>query len=215
MATEVKDGIYPAMITPYTLNYEIDYGAVDQIVNWYAKNRVDGIFAACQSSEIFYLTLRERVKLVNEVVKAAPASVDIVASGHTANTIPEQIEELKAMADTGVKAVVLITNRLAAPDESDDILLAHTETLINALPDVQFGLYECPYPYKRLLSPQVLHTLAATGRFTFFKETSCNTQIIAEKVKAVSGTRLKVFNANSATLLETLRMGVSGFCGIM
>ena len=45
------------MITPYTESGEVDYDAVVKYVDWYFENGLDGIFAVCQPSEIFWLTL--------------------------------------------------------------------------------------------------------------------------------------------------------------
>ena len=55
------------MITPYTADGNIDYETARKYVDWYFKNGLDGIFAVCQSSEIFYLSLKERVRL-NQIV---------------------------------------------------------------------------------------------------------------------------------------------------
>ncbi|WP_311198899.1 dihydrodipicolinate synthase family protein [Paenibacillus hexagrammi] len=74
---------------------------------------------------------------------------------------------------------------------------------------------KCPYPYKRLLTPQLLKKCADTGRFSFLKDTSCDLQQIAAKIEAVKGSPLQIFNANSATLLASLRLGAAGFSGVM
>ena len=50
MDFKVKGGVYPTMITPYK-NGEIDYEAVDNLVEWYWKQGCDGIFAACQKQQ--------------------------------------------------------------------------------------------------------------------------------------------------------------------
>ena len=39
--------------------------------------------------------------------------------------------------------------------------------------------------------------------------------MIKAKLDAVKGTNLRIFNANSATLLESLRLGCAGFSGVM
>ena len=44
----IQNGIYVTMITPYLKNGEIDYKAVDSLVEWYYNNGCDGIFATCQ-----------------------------------------------------------------------------------------------------------------------------------------------------------------------
>ena len=66
-----------------------------------------------------------------------------------------------------------------------------------------------------MLTPETLGELARTGRFTFLKDTCCNPDQIKAKLDAVKGTGLKIYNANSATLLESLRMGCAGFSGVM
>lgn len=60
----VNDGIYPAMITPYRPDHSIDFEAVRELVNWYGQMGCNGIFAACTSSEVSFLSLAEREKLV-------------------------------------------------------------------------------------------------------------------------------------------------------
>ena len=49
----IARGVYPTMITPYTEDNRIDYQAVERLLQWYAERNADGVFAICQSSEIF------------------------------------------------------------------------------------------------------------------------------------------------------------------
>lgn len=215
MIKSIPNGVYPTMITPYTADNKIDYNAVEQLIDWYCKKGVDGIFAICQSSEIFFLSFEERLELLKFIVERAPKNISIVASGHTADDIDTQLKEAKAFIDVGIDGYVFISNRLAKQDEDDSIFLKNVDRFMNEIPDVSFGVYECPYPYKRLMTPETLGELARTGRFTFLKDTCCNPAQIKAKLEAVKGTGMKIYNANSATLLETLRMGVSGFSGVM
>ncbi len=210
----IRTGVYPTMITPYTEQGEVDMNAVRRIVEWYVENGVDGIFAVCQSSEMFFLTEDERAELAAEVVRAAAGRVDVVVSGHVSDAIEDQIRELKRMQRSGAKALVLVSNRLAAQDEDDDVLLKNMQIILDAIPDATFGVYECPYPYKRLLSDRVLEAMAESGRFAFIKDTCCDAELIAHRVELLAG-RVGLFNANTATLLETLRAGADGFSGIM
>lgn len=143
----IKKGIWPTMITPYDREGRVDLNAAKRIVDWYARRNCDGIFAVCQSSEMFRLTEDECVRLAGRVVRAAAGRMAVVASGHTAERLGDQICGLKRMADTGVDAVVMISNRLASPEENDDALIARMNTILKAIPDATFGMYECPYPY--------------------------------------------------------------------
>lgn len=211
----IANGVWPTMITPYTEDHKIDYDAVLKIIEWYDKQGVTGIFAVCQSSEMFFLDKEERLALAKFVVDNTPKHIGVIASGHVAKDVKDQIEEAKAIIDTGIASYVFISNQFAKPEESDDVVRANIEKMIEAVPGESFGIYECPYPYKRLLTPENLKWCADTGRFTFLKDTCCDLEQIQAKVDAVKGTNLKIFNANSATILESLRMGCAGFSGVM
>ena len=215
MKKTIPDGVYPTMVTPFTEDNKIDYNAVEALIGWYAEKGVDGIFAICQSSEIFFLSFEERLELLRFVMKHTPKNISVVASGHVADDLSQQIEEAKAFVQEGIDAYVFISNRFAGETESDSIFLNNMEKAVGEIGDISFGIYECPYPYKRIMTPSVLKELASTGRFTFLKDTCCDPHMINEKLSAVEGMGLKIYNANSASLLETLKMGCAGFSGVM
>ncbi len=215
MINSIQDGTWVTMITPFTPDNQIDYDGVAQLVDWYVEQGIDGIFAVCQSSEMFYLDLAERVKLAQFVIQCANGRIPVVISGHVSEQMDEQLIELSAMAALKPAAVVLVSNRLAAVEEDDGIWKKNAERILNHIPDTTFGIYECPYPYKRLMSPDLLKWCADTGRFRFLKDTCCDLAQIQSKLAATYGTALKIFNANSATCLASLHMGCSGFCGVM
>ena len=216
MEKNFNNGVWPVMLTPFTDNNEVDYESLGKLVDWYIENGVAGLFADCQSSEMFFLSLEERVKIASFVKERAAGRVPVVASGHISESLEAQAEELNAIAKTGVDAVIMITNLLAKEDESDEIWLENLKKLLDKLPeDLALGFYECPYPYKRIISPDLLKWCADTGRFYFIKDTSCSIENIRAKLEQIEESHLKLFNANSSTLLETLEMGCSGFSGVM
>ncbi len=218
---KIKPGIWPTMITPFTVDNQIDEAALATQVEWYIKSGCDGLFAVCQSSEMFFLTLEERVRLARRCVELAAGRIGVIASGHISDALAEQIAEIKAVWETGIDAFVLVSNRLAKEDESDDVWIANAQQIIDALPDVTFGMYECPYPYKRLLSAKTLRWMVESGRFTFIKDTCCDAAMIRQRLDIIrahtpKGTEpMGLYNANTMTLLESLRDGADGFCGVM
>ena len=211
--------ILTTMITPFKADGSIDFATAEKYVDWYYKNGLDGIFAVCQSSEIFYLSLEERVELNRRVYKRAKEldkNFLVVSSGHISDTLEKQAQELKAIYESGTDALILITNRLDINNEGDDVFIANAEKLIAKLPpNAKLGLYECPYPYKRLVTPKILDWCLSTGRFYYMKDTCCDAAIIAERAKQLKGSHFKLLNANCQTLLETMRSGADGYCGIM
>ena len=216
MTKEFPNGVYPVMLTPFTENNEVDYEALGKLIDWYIEKGVNGLFADCQSSEMFFLSLEERVKIGEFVKKHADGRVPVVTSGHISDSLEDQAKELTAIAGTGADAVILLTIRLAKENESDEVWLENLKKLLEMIPkDVPLGFYECPYPYKRIISPELLKWCADTGRFYFIKDTSCDIENMKAKLEVIKGTNLKLFNANTSTLLETLELGASGYSGVM
>lgn len=215
MEQMIASGVWPVMITPFTKDNKIDYDGVLKIIKWYEKQKVTGIFAVCQSSEMFFLSKEERISLAKFVIQHTPKHMGVIASGHVADTIEQQIEEAKEIIDAGVGSYVFISNQFAKEGESEEVVKKNIEKLISQIPAKSFGIYECPYPYKRLISPELLKWCAETGKFTFLKDTCCDLGQLKAKLEAVKGTNLKVFNANAATLFESLKMGAAGYSGVM
>ncbi|MGI6335754.1 MAG: dihydrodipicolinate synthase family protein [Eubacteriales bacterium] len=206
--------VFPVMLTPFREDGAIDDTALEALIGWYEAHGVDGLFAVCQSSEMFCLSLDERVSLARFVKEHA--HVPVVASGHISYAPDDQVKELTAIAATGVDAVILLTNRMCGQFEGTDAWRAALDRLLKRLPkEIPLGLYECPYPYKWVLSDDEIAYAAHTGRFRFIKDTCCDIERIRRRVKLLEGTPLRLFNANTATLLESVRAGADGYSGIM
>lgn len=129
------------------------------------------------------------------------------------------------------QAVVVITCQMCKQEDSEEVWRANTQELLKLTGDIPLGLYECPKPYLRLLSPgtsqvlfaHVLDTLrwvVDTGRFYFHKDVSCSISKIREKLQALQNAKpvykqsFKFYNANMATLLASMELGAHGFAGI-
>lgn len=211
----IRDGIWVPMLTPFDRDNKIDYAAVKALLDFYADHGVDGVFVDCQSNEIFQMSMAERVELAAFVMENRSPSLDVVIGATAYDDPAAQTEEIQALSALEADSYVLITGLLAGPNDPDETLWANLTRILDRFPDLPFGLYECPKPYKRLLSPDLMRRCAQTGRINFMKETSCDERQAIGKIEAVQGTDTKIFNANTVTLLDTIYGGVNGYCGPM
>ncbi len=212
-ARELPSGTWPVMVTPFREDRSIDWRGVDALTDWYLRSGAVGLFAVAQTSEMYALSDEERIALARRVVTRVGGQVPVVASGTFGGSIEAQIRSVVAMADTGVDAVVAITSQVARMGESDQVLADRLVQLLDGARGVALGLYECPLPYKRLLSEELIETVAKTSGFVFLKDTSESPTAIAKKIPLVTGSPLKLFNAEMSSLLESVRAGAHGFCG--
>lgn len=211
----ISCGIYPTMITPYK-DGKFDYENLKNLVEWYIKMGCEGIFAVCQSSEMWYLSLEERIELAKAVVKLVDGRINVVASGHVSDSLEDQVREINEMAKTGVDAVVLVSNRLDQNNLGDDEFIKNAEILLSKInPDIPLGVYECPIPYKRLLTPRILDWCKSVGRFLFIKDTCCDPDMLTDRLNQLEGSGILLFNANEQTFHHSLMGGGAGYSGIM
>lgn len=210
------NGVVPTIITPFTQNGDIDWPGYSKLLDWYLDTGVDALFAVCQSSEMFYLSLDERVELARFTARHVSGRKPVVASGHIHEDLSKSVDELIQISETGVDAIVLVTNRLVrAADASDTDVIQSIDFLLRHLPpDMPLGLYECPAPFRLLLSDEVLSHCAKSGRFAMLKDVSCDLDTLTRRLQLVSGTPLTVLNANAAIAWPAIRAGANGFCGV-
>ncbi|KEA62284.1 4-hydroxy-tetrahydrodipicolinate synthase [Marinobacterium lacunae] len=209
-------GIIPVVLTPFTPDDRIDWDGYAALIEWYLANGAQALFAVCQSSEMQFLSLQERLDLARFTAKAVAGRVPVVASGHISESLDDQRAELKAMADTGVDGVVLVTNRLAPANAPETALRTHLDALLSSLPeDMPLGLYECPAPYRRLLTDDEIEYCAQSGRFALIKDVSCDLDTVKRRIALTQSTPLRINNANAAIAWPALQAGASGFCGVM
>lgn len=216
MAFSINPGVWPVMITPWTDDNKPDFKAIENLTNWYIEKGCDGIFAVCQSSEMLYLTEQEKLDIAKCVVETVDGRIQVVASGHTADDKPTQFREIENMMKIpGIGAYVLVSNRLDQQHEGEEAFYNNAKEIFDRFPEIDFGIYECPMPWKRLVSLEFLKKVAPEGRMVFLKDTCCDQDLVRERLKAVEGTPLKIFNANAMSWFDGALHGSAGYNGVM
>ncbi len=221
---QADHGCWPVMLTPFDDNLQIDFRALDALVEWYIAGGAQGLFACCLSSEMFHLSAQEKTDLVERVCSRVSGRVPVVAAGAFSPRVtdkdatgkPQEIADaIRRVADTGVAGVVLCTNQFGPPQASSQDVCENIGKTLSFLPDAPpLGLYECPVPYKRVLTPEAVRFAAQTGAFYFLKDTCCDMSQIKGKIAALQNSPLRFYNANTGTLLASLRGGGMGFSGV-
>lgn len=209
----LPDGAYPVMLTPFRTDGAVDEEVLDRYTDWLLTHGSAGLFPVALSGEMYELDESERLSVARRVVERTAGRAPVLASVVEFGDAEAVASASARMAATGVDVVVLIASVLLAETEGEDVLREKVTTALGANPGVVFGIYECPVPYHRILTTDTVQWLAQTGRFVFFKETSHDVKLMADRVRVSKGTPLKVFNAGIETLVESLAVGVSGLSG--
>lgn len=204
----------PVMVTPFNLKAKVDFDVVTRLVDFYLAAGVKGFFANCLSSEMYSITEDERLELTEHIVKYVNGKVPVVATGSFGLTIPDKAEFTKRIYDTGIEAVIMITGHFANVDDGDDVLIRNFDKMLHLTGNIPLGLYECPAPYKRILTPQVLKSLLQTQRMVYHKDTSIELKQVKAKLELVDGSNLEFYDAHTPNAMYSLQMGAKGMSSI-
>jgi 1-pyrroline-4-hydroxy-2-carboxylate deaminase len=160
-------GVYVAIVTPFTKDFEVDYKKLEDHVEWLISKGVHGIIPAGSVGEYASLTPEERAKVVETVIGAANGKVPVVVGTGAPST--EQAvgwaSHAKANGASGIMALPPINYN---PLEAE--IFAHYQ----ALSDVGLPIiaYNNPHDYKVDLTPELLNKLSAIENVVAVKEFS-------------------------------------------
>ena len=199
------------MLTPFNNDGSIDFDGLTKLTEMYLHAGVHGLFTNCQSSEMYELSDQEKVQVVNHVLKIATGSVPVVAVGNFGETISAQAEFIHKIYDTGVQAVIIVTSLIATASEEPEVFEESVFRLFDLTGKIPLGFYECPEPYKRLLTPKQLAKFVATGRIIYHKDTCLDIALVREKLEVTKcWPSFGLYDAYAVNAVNSLKAGAAG-----
>lgn len=207
-----EKGFIPVMLTPFKNNGDIDYDILTELTEIYLKAGAAGLFANCLSSEMFELEDEEKLQAIKHIIKVVDGAVPVVATGTFGGAITKQADFVKRVHDTGTQAVIILNSLIAAEQESDEVFNERIFDLFKQTDNIPLGFYECPVPYKRVLSAQQLKDFVATDRVIYHKDTCLNLDQIKAKLAAVDGLNPEfgLYDAYMVHAVDSLKAGSAG-----
>lgn len=199
------------MLTPFKENGAIDFDGLTALTEYYMEAGAAGLFANCLSSEMFELTPSERLQLVDHVVRATKGAIPVVATGAFGGALADQADFVKKIHNLGVEAVILISSLLAEEKDTEAFFEEQVFGLLDLTEQIPLGFYECPVPYKRVISPAQLGRFVDTGRVIYHKDTCLDLESVRAKNIAGSGNeRFGLYDAYMAHAVDSLKSGSAG-----
>lgn len=206
-------GIWPVVVTPFDRDGKPDVAAYAEIISWYLDAGVHGVFANCLASEMFKLTREESIALIEKTVELCGGKVPVAATASIGDEFSQHAEFARTIEAVGADAVMLTPPVFCR--DNDRELEAYFLGMADQV-SCMLGVYECPVPQpKKLLTPNTVSTIARTGRFGPFKETSCDMGLLKPKIIAAADTPLSILQADCPIMLDALAAGADGFMGLV
>ena len=157
---DVFKGVVGVTITPYDDDYEVDYGKMYDLTQWWVENgMVRGkamLKVASVMGEFPQLRDDEWPPLIRTVVQAAKGKIDIIAGSHYKDT-KRTIEDSLRAQDLGAIALQIAPPAFNDPNQ-DDILRFYSD-LSDAI-DIGVMVYNTPWQKHGAINADTLHKMA-------------------------------------------------------
>lgn len=153
------DGVFTALITPFTDAGDIDWPAFDALIDRQLAAGVAGLVPVGTTGEAATLSADEASALIARTVKRAKGAAYVLA-GTGSNDTRKAIDATRRAADLGVDGVLLVTPYYNRP--SQEGMIDHFAAIAEAAP-VDNVLYSVPGRTGVALEPATVATLARTN----------------------------------------------------
>ncbi|WP_299091458.1 4-hydroxy-tetrahydrodipicolinate synthase [uncultured Metabacillus sp.] len=161
------EGVHVAIVTPFTDSYEVDYQRLNDLCNWLIDEGVDGLVPAGSLGEYATLTVEERSKVVETVVKAANKRVKVIV-GTGAPSTKQAVQWAQHAKDIGADAIMALPPINYRPLRNE--IIVHYKVLSNVgLPIIA---YNNPLDYPTDLTPELLKEISKFENVVGVKEFS-------------------------------------------
>ncbi len=203
---EIK-GIVAAMATPMFEDGTINEAEIKNQVERHIAAGVDGIFTLGTNGEFYIMSMEERKRVIELVVKAAAGRVPIYAGTGCVST-KDTIELSLAAQEAGASVLSIVTPYFAALSQNE--LYEHYKAVADAV-NIPIVLYNIPARAGVSIEPSTLARLAKDcPNIKGIKDSSGNFDNILRYIEATDRETFSVLSGNDSLILWTLMAGGKG-----
>ncbi len=156
MLMDIQGGSNVALITPMTPQLEVDYSALEKLLEWHVESNTNGIVILGTTGEGSTITMEERTKIIQTSVSCVGGRIPIIVGTGTVD--PVNVLELTRNAkENGADASLIITPYYVKPPQR--ALIKHFTFLADAI-SLPMILYNCPGRTGIDMSTQTIETIS-------------------------------------------------------
>ncbi|WP_340694970.1 4-hydroxy-tetrahydrodipicolinate synthase [Hydrogenobacter thermophilus] len=202
-------GSIVALITPFK-DGEVDYSALDQLVEFHINNHTDAIVVCGTTGESATLTFEEHERVIEHVVKSAKGRIKVIA-GTGANATHEAIELTAHAKRVGADACLLVVPYYNKPTQEG--IYRHFKTIADEV-DIPMIIYNIPSRTGIEISPETLYRLVRDcSNIIGSKESTPSMDRISEIFKLL-GDNFTVLSGDDSLTLPMMALGAKGVISV-
>ncbi len=198
-------GSMVALVTPMQDNGNVDYPALEKLVEFHVQNETDAIVSVGTSGESATLSHDEHMEVIKHTLLFANGRVPIIA-GTGSNNTTEAIELTERAKNSGAAAALIVVPYYNKPEQHG--LYAHFKALAEAV-DIPQILYNVPGRTSRNMDNDTVIRLSQISNIVGIKDATADMQA-GEELIASTPDDFFVVSGDDGTTLELMRRGAKG-----
>lgn len=199
-----------ALITPFTQTGEVDYAALENLVQMHLDSGTDFLCVHGTTGETPTLTIEEKRETRKRIVKQVAGRIPIML-GVGGNNTRAVVEELKNEDYTGIDAILSIVPYYNKPNQEG--MYQHFKA-IAAATELPIYLYNVPGRTGVNMNPETTVRLAQECKnIVGFKAASGNLQMISHLMD-IKPVGFDVLSGDDALTLDIMKMGGVGVISV-
>lgn len=205
-------GSLVALVTPLSENGDVDYLALQNLLDWHVEQGTNGIVCVGTTGESATLNPKEHIDVIEFTVKHINKRLPVIA-GTGANSTEEAIELSEESRLKGADYALLVTPYYNKPNQNG--LIAHYQKIADTVQIKQI-LYNVPSRTACDLLPNSVEILSKHSNIVGIKEAIDKKERIKQLIdisKNVSK-NFYVFSGDDPTFMESLNIGADGVISV-
>ena len=187
-------GSWPALVTPFNDDDEVDYDILRSLVDFQVENGSNGILLLGSTSEATLLSPSERIKIIDVSLTAAKGRIPALV-GVSASTTKQTIENARSAKDAGADGGLIVQPGYIRP--SQDALYGYFKDVAEAV-DLPLVIYNNPSRAGVNVEAETVARLAHLENIVALKEAGPNPYGVLRVVELTRG-RLNVLCCDCPT----------------
>ena len=208
---QVLQGSFVAIVTPFKKNGEVDYAALENLIDWHIAEGTNGIVSVGTTGESATLSIYEHIDVIEHTVIYVNKRLPVIA-GTGANSTQEAIDLSIEAKLKGADFTLLVTPYYNKPNQNG--LIAHYEKIANT---VEMGhiLYNVPSRTACDLMPKTVDVLSSHKNIVAIKEAVDDMRRIKELVDiSKKHQNFSVLSGDDPTFANALSIGAHGVISV-
>ena len=204
------NGSITALVTPMKENGELDYSALEKLINFQIDSGISALVAVGTTGESATIDFKDHIKLIEFFVKTASGRIPIIA-GTGANSTDEALHLTRGAKESGADAALLVSPYYNKPPQEG--IYKHHIKIADEI-DLPQILYNVPSRTASFIEPETVFKLSCHKNIIGIKDATGDmknhSEVLNLCAEEINSGNFCLYSGDDFSSLEFLQKGGHG-----